>query len=327
MILSQLILGQGLIFDTTALAAVALIGYLFGKRSGRVPLQPADVTLLIELARAQSVAKELQHLAHRLRTETEGQLAALAAFQGRVEMMQRGAVAADWRQLRQHADALMAPTMALASSLAVACDEMRDQQSQLMTFAEARVDRETGVLNRRALMEHLHARLTARGEGAKKVAVVLCSVDVDPYASAVDGEACLGGVARLIEQYARGNDVVARYGPQEFVILLPRTTLDGGLIVGERLLKVVDASLERRVWAGVVEAEVEETPEELLARAESALRAAAREETPTVFIHDGSATRRHAFELVDAHPDRLASAPISISENGRDEDRELETAN
>lgn len=327
MIFAQLFSTQGLIVDTTALAAVALVGYLFGRRTRRAQAASTDVTLLIELARAQCVAKDLEHLAQRLRTETQGHLAALAAFQGQVELMQKGSVTADWRQLRQHADALMGPTMSLASSLALACDEMRDQQSQLMTFADARVDRETGVLNRRALVEHLQARLTARGEGGKKVAIVLCSVDVDPYASAVDGEASLSSVARLIEQFARENDVIARYGPQEFVILLPRTTLDGGLVVGERLLKVVDASLERRVWAGIVEAEIEETPEELLARAESALRAAAKEETPTLFIHDGTATRRHAFELVDAHPDRLAGNAISGSENSDDEDMELEIAN
>jgi diguanylate cyclase (GGDEF)-like protein len=327
MIFAQLFPGQGLIVDTTALAAVALIGYLFGRRTRRAQAAPTDVTLLIELARAQCVAKDLEHLAQRLRTETQGHLAALAAFQGQVELMQRGSVTADWRQLRQHADALMGPTMSLASSLALACDEMRDQQSQLMTFADARVDRETGVLNRRALVEHLQARLTARGEGAKKVALVLCSVDVDPYASVVDGETSLSSVARLIEQFARENDVIARYGPQEFVLLLPRTTLDGGLIVGERLLKVVDASLERRVWAGIVEAEIEETPEELLARAESALRAAAKEETPTLFIHDGTATRRHAFELVDAHPDRLAGNAIAGSENNGDEDMKLEIVN
>jgi diguanylate cyclase (GGDEF)-like protein len=327
MIFAQLFPGQGLIVDTTALAAVALIGYLFGRRTRRAQAAPTDVTLLIELARAQCVAKDLEHLAQRLRTETQGHLAALAAFQGQVELMQRGSVTADWRQLRQHADALMGPTMSLASSLALACDEMRDQQSQLMTFADARVDRETGVLNRRALVEHLQARLTARGEGAKKVALVLCSVDVDPYASVVDGETSLSSVARLIEQFARENDVIARYGPQEFVLLLPRTTLDGGLIVGERLLKVVDASLERRVWAGVVEAEIEETPEELLARAESALRAAAKEETPTLFIHDGAATRRHAFELVDAHPDRLTGNAVSGSEDSGGGDMELEIAN
>lgn len=327
MIFAQLFLDQGLIVDTTALAAVALVGYLFGRRTRRARGAPTDVTLLIELARAQCVAKDLEHLAQRLRTETQGQLAALAAFQGQVELMQKGSVSADWRQLRQHADALMGPTMSLASSLSVACDEMRDQQSQLMTFADARVDRETGVLNRRALVERLQARLTARGEGVKKVSLVLCSVDVDPHASSGDGEACLESVARLIEQFARGNDVIARYGPQEFALLLPRTTLDGGLVVGERLLKVVDASLERRVWAGVVEAEIEETPEEFLARAESALRAAAKEETPTLFIHDGAVTRRHAFELVGVHQDRLTGNPISVGEHRGDDDMELEAAN
>ena len=326
MILAQLFSGQGLIFDTTALAAVALVGYLFGRRTRRALTAPTDVTLLIELARAQCVAKDLEHLAQRLRTEAQGHLAALAAFQGQVELMQTGAVSGDWRQLRQHADALLGPTMSLASSLALACDEMRDQQTQLMTFADARVDRETGVLNRRALVEHLQARLAARGEGAKKVSLVLCSVDVDPYASAVDGDASLSGAARLIEQYARENDVIARYGPQEFVILLPRTTLEGGLVVGERLLKVVDASLERRVWAGIVEAEVEETPEELLARAESALRGATQAETPTLFVHDGTTTRRHAFELVGSHRDRLCGNPIAIDNSG-DQDMELESAN
>lgn len=325
MTLAQVLLGQGLIVDTTALAAVALVGYLFGRRTRRAAASPPDVTLLIELARAQCVAKDLEHLAQRLRTEAQGHLASLAAFQGQVERMQTGAVTADWRQLRQHADALIGPTMSLASSLSLACDEMRDHQSQLMTFADARVDRETGVLNRRALVEHLQARLAARGEGAKKVAIVLCSVDVDPYAWSIDGEAGLGSVARLIEQYARGNDVIARYGPQEFVILLPRTTLEGGLVVGERLLKIVDAALERRVWAGVVEAEIEETPEELLARAESALRAAAKEETPTLYVHDGAVTRRHAFELMHAHSGRLAASSISSSSNGAANGAESET--
>jgi diguanylate cyclase (GGDEF)-like protein len=318
MTLAQLLLGQGLIFDTTALAAVALLGYLFGRRTSRATTQPADVTLLIELARAQCVAKDLEHLTQRLRTESQGHLAALAAFQGQVELMQRGSVVADWRQLKQHADALMGPTMALVSSLAVACDEMRDQQSQLMTFAESRVDRETGVLNRRALLEHLQARLSARGEGMKQISLVLCSVDVDPYESAVGGGGRLANVARLIEQYARNNDLVARYGPQEFVVLLPRTTLDGGLVVGERILKVVDASFERRVWGGIVEAEIDETPEELLARAESALRAAAREEISTLFIHDGAAMRRHAFEVVGAHRDRLAVGAVNSEEDGGD---------
>jgi diguanylate cyclase (GGDEF)-like protein len=297
MTIAQLFSDHNIYIEATALALVALLGYAFGRRTRKAQSTPTEVTLLIELARAQSVAKDLEHLAQRLRTETNGQLAAIAGFQGQVEAMQKGSTVADWRHLRLQADALMGPTMALASSLSVACDEIRDHQSRLMTFAEARVDRETGVLNRRALVEHLQARLSTPSEGKKKVSLVLCSIDVDPYAAALDGDDQLVAAARLIEQYARGNDLVARYGPQEFAVLLPRTTLEGGLIVGERILKVIDASLERRSWAGVVEAEVEELSEELLARADAALRAAARAEVATLFLHDGSAARRHPFEL------------------------------
>jgi diguanylate cyclase (GGDEF)-like protein len=313
MILAEMLLGQGLIIDTTALAAVALVGYVFGRRTRRAGAGAPDVTLLIELARAQSVAKEIEHLSRRLRTETQGHLTALAAFQSQVELMQKGAVVADWRQLRQHADALMGPTISLASSLAVACDEMRDHQGHLMTFVDARVDRETGVLNRRALVEHLQARLGAGGV-ANAVTVVLCSVDVDPYACDDNGEGSLRSAAQLLEQFARDTDVIARYGPQEFVLLLPRTTLDGGLIVGERLIKVVDTSTERRVWVGIVEAEIRETPEEMLARAESALRAAAQEETPAIYLHDGTTARRHLFDFVGACSGRMEEARVAIDD-------------
>jgi diguanylate cyclase (GGDEF)-like protein len=305
-----LLFGQGLLVDTTALAAVALLGYLFGRQTRRPPSSGTDVTLLIEFARAQCVAKDLEHLSRRLRTEVNGQLTALAAFQGQIERMQSGAVTADWRQLRQHADALMAPTMSLACSLSLACDEIRDQQSQLMTFADARVDRETGVLNRRAMLDHLHALLATRSEGNRRLTVVLCSLDIDPYSSPDNGAGELPKAARLIEQYCRGNDVVARYGPQEFVIILSRMTLDAGLIIGERILKVVDASLERRAWGSVAQSEADESPEELLARAESALRAAAKEEVPTLFIHDGMMARRHQFELCSIHAATPALAEV-----------------
>ena len=308
MTLAQLLLGQGLLVDTTALASVALIGYLFGRRSSRAKNLDVDVTLLIELARAQSVAKELEHVSLRLRTEVQSHLAALSAFQGQVERMQRGASPAEWRQLRQHADALMGPTMTLASSLALASDEMREQQSHLATFCESRTDRETGAMNRRALVEHLLARLTVRGEGRKQVALVLCSIDVDPLETSPDGIGRLADLVQLMEQYARSGDLVARYGPQEFALLLPRTTLAGALVVGERLMKVTDASFERRIWSGVVEAEIGESPEELLARAESALRVAAREDCSTIFLHDGASIRRHCFELPSPPCDRLALA-------------------
>lgn len=306
---------RDLLIDNVALAAVALLGYMFGRRTRRALLPPPDVNLLIELARAQCVAKDLQHLAQRIRTESDCQLAAIAAFQGQVEQMQTGASAADWRQLRQSADQLVKPTLSLASSLSAACDDIRNQQSQLLTFADARVDRETGLPNRRAMLDHLQARLATIREGKRAISVVVCSVDVDPYAATVDGGENLRNVARLLQEFARDDDLVARYGPQEFVFILAKAAQDEAIVVGERILKVVDASLDRRTWAGVVEAESNESPEELLARGESALRAAAQEEASTIFLHDGTAPRLHPFEV------RGANRPATTSpEEGVDAD-------
>lgn len=301
MMIAGLLFTHGLLIDNVALASVALLGYMFGRRTRRKAEAPTDVNLLIEFARAQCVASDLQHLAQRIRTDADSQLAAISAFQKQVAKMQTDATVADWRHLRQSADQLISPTLGLASSLSLACDDIRDQQSQLMTFADARVDRETGLLNRRAMVDHLHARLTTRGQGNRKLCLVICSVDVDPFDSAAGSSNDLQDVARLFEDYARENDVVARFGPQEFVVILSRMTLEGAIPFGERLLKVIDASLERRAWIGVVEAEPEESHEELLARAESALRAAAQEEVSTLFVHDGTAPRVHPFEVRGAH--------------------------
>ena len=46
---------------------------------------------------------------------------------------------------------MLKPTLKLASQLAAAYDEIRQQSNNLMTFTEVRTDPLTGVSNRRAL--------------------------------------------------------------------------------------------------------------------------------------------------------------------------------
>ena len=60
---------QGLLFDTVALAAVALVGYLFGRRRSQPGHATTDMPLLLELAKGQGVSKELEHISQRVRIE------------------------------------------------------------------------------------------------------------------------------------------------------------------------------------------------------------------------------------------------------------------
>ena len=294
--LATLFFAQGLLVDTAALAAVALVGYLFGRRNRRPVQATSDVTLLIELAKGQSAAKDLEHIAQRVRTEAVAYLGNLAAFQGQVALMQRGQSVAGWQKLRDLADALLGPTLKLTTTLSLSCDELRQQQAQLMTYAGARTDPATGLRNRRAMSEHLEALLSAHAEGERRLALGLFSVPIQSDDNA-ENEAQLKAAARLLEQCVRGNDVVARYSQDEFVVLLPKTQLAGSLVFAERVARLVDAEMACPLWGGLVEAMPGESPEKLLSRADSALYSARTHDEASLYQHNGSSVRRHAFDL------------------------------
>lgn len=110
---------------------------------------------------------------------------------------------------------------------------------------ESRTDVLTGLPNRRALDEEL-ARVAsaASRHGHPYVVSVL---DVDHFKAVNDtwghdaGDAVLVAVADVLRTTLRTEDVVGRWGGEEFVVVLPMTPLDGGFIVIERLRERVAA--------------------------------------------------------------------------------------
>jgi diguanylate cyclase (GGDEF)-like protein len=116
----------------------------------------------------------------------------------------------------------------------------------------ARDDDLTGVLNRRSLLERLETEIAEAARHGDIFAVVLCDMDglkgVNDTAGHLVGNEVLRSAARAMRQTARTEDVIARFGGDEFVLLLPRTAaLPAQALVGRIAARLRD---EHYMWAG-----------------------------------------------------------------------------
>jgi len=102
----------------------------------------------------------------------------------------------------------------------------------------------TGCMNRRSLEARLRSDLRQARRRGSTVAVV--GVDLDHFKEINDtrghpvGDIVLQQLAGIMKVTARDTDSVARFGGDEFVILLPDTGWQGALTFAERLRRCVD---------------------------------------------------------------------------------------
>ena len=107
----------------------------------------------------------------------------------------------------------------------------------------ARTDPLTGLHNRRHMEEHLAAVTSAARRHHRSVALLF--VDIDGFKRINDtcgydrGDDVLRAVGERIQLAMRAEDLVGRWGGEEFLVVLPETDLAGGVIVGERIRAAV----------------------------------------------------------------------------------------
>ncbi len=285
---------QGPLPVTAALAAIALIGYLFGQRTRQSQSHQADPQLFGELSRAREVAKELRQIAQRIRTDVALHQTSIEQFNQRVQVLESDASVDAWQKLSAEAESLLAPTMKLTSNLSLAYDQLRKQSSQLMNFAGSRTDPVTGVHNRRALEEQLEVQFSLHEENNSRFALTLISLEV-PANTENDTEQqtdLLPVFAELLEASARNTDFVARYSNDEFVVLMPQTSLAGANVFSQRLLNRATEQFHGLVFGGIVEVQMNDSPQQLLRRADSALYSARANGRSCLYQHNGISIRR-----------------------------------
>ena len=148
----------------------------------------------------------------------------------------------------------------------------------------SRHDGLTGLLNRRALEEALHAQIQRSRRSGEPFCVLM--LDADHFKGINDrfghaaGDTALKHLSATLLGHMREVDRLARFGGEEFLVLLPGLTLAAALPVAERLREVVAAAplqhagttIALSVSVGIAEwGGAQEEPSRLLVRADAAL--------------------------------------------------------
>ena len=103
-----------------------------------------------------------------------------------------------------------------------------------LTFQKAQeqaiTDGLTGVKTHRFFMEALSSEWKRSSRASRSFALVLMDLDrfkfVNDFYGHLEGDLVLQRVGQILETNCRRSDVVARYGGDEFVILMPETTME-----------------------------------------------------------------------------------------------------
>jgi two-component system, cell cycle response regulator len=167
-------------------------------------------------------------------------------------------------------------------------DHLRNRLEE--SLEAAMIDPLTGLHNRRYMECHLSTLVedALRTNGALSVLLA----DIDHFKNVNDtyghdaGDAVLREFSTRFRRNTRGIDLACRYGGEEFLVIMPDTSMARAYQVGERLRVAIAAdAFEIRVGVGIhLTASVgiatlecpEDTPETVFRRADSALFAAKR---------------------------------------------------
>ena len=144
-------------------------------------------------------------------------------------------------------------------------DDTRHEIDSLRTELErtrqqATTDALTGLLNRRGFETALQIACNEASQFRQSLSLLI--IDIDHFKNVNDthghlaGDKVLRNVGTILSANIKGKDTVGRFGGEEFAVLLPGTTLENGMHVGEILRLNIERSRLNGTEAGQIVGQV-----------------------------------------------------------------------
>ena len=154
--------------------------------------------------------------------------------------------ASDFGHLVIVADSFDAGQIEAARSLTVqAVVALENAQLHRIVQHQALIDSLTGLANRRSAEDSLRFELARAARFGGEICLVLA--DLDDFKQVNDryghpfGDELLKEFANALRAAARDSDVAARWGGEEFALVLPGTDAEGGVRLAERVRELVES--------------------------------------------------------------------------------------
>ena len=130
------------------------------------------------------------------------------------------------------------------TALRFSLQDVLEEQALIRASESAVRDRLTGVFNRGAFEDRLQSELAASRRRGTPLALLLFDIDHfkrlnDTYGH-LAGDAVLRSVAQCVQTTVRPEDVVARFGGEEFVVILRAVSPRGARVMAERVRSAIE---------------------------------------------------------------------------------------
>lgn len=148
-------------------------------------------------------------------------------------------------------------------------------------------DKLTSIYNRRFLDNFLIKKFKYMAKNDANDFTIIF-VDIDNFKQINDkyghllGDRILIEFAQTLEKNIRANDIVGRWGGEEFIIILDRTTIDQSIVIAEKLRKIISEKIFERIGHltasfGIADYKNKDTISSLIQRADYSLYKAKEE--------------------------------------------------